>query len=229
MQQAFKDCIASAHEELAIEIARTPEQVVEAQKLRYRVYCEERGFEPGEDGLERDRYDTDAHHVLVRSRENGNTYGTVRVAMTPAPEAAEPGFPMEKLCAPRLLAYLPRRATGEVSRFALLRDRAGISPAAAALMRLCLIQGVIRVSGENGLSHLCALMEHTLLRLLRSTSIHFDPIGPTIEFRGTRQPSTWRIGEGLARVRRENPLVWSFITLDGTAWSEQQVSRRIAA
>lgn len=218
MQAAFSNAIAAAREELSIEIARTEEQVLEAMRLRYRVYCEERGYEPGENGIERDEYDPNAQHVLIRSRATGEVYGTVRVVLSKH-DGEGLGFPMQRVCESYVLAPLPRAATGEISRFALTRDRAGISPAAAALMRLYLIQGIVQVSGEQGLTHWCAIMEKTLLRLLRSTSIYFVPVGPTIEYHGLRQPAVWTLEDGLERMRRENPLVWSFLTENGTLWS----------
>src|SRR6185312_16965469 len=52
MQTALTDAIRAAQDELRIEIASSPEQLREAQRLRFRVYCQERGFEPGKDGLE---------------------------------------------------------------------------------------------------------------------------------------------------------------------------------
>ncbi len=215
MQLAFTDSVARASQELLVQVAELPEQVVEAKRLRYRVYCEERGFEPGEGGLEQDSFDGCSQHVLVRSRVTGAVYGTVRVVL-PRRADASAGFPMQQFCQDWVLNDLPRDASGEVSRFALLRDRSGISPAAAALMRLCLIQGVVRICHEQGITHLCALMERTLLRLLQATSIHFVPVGPAIEFRGRRHPSLWNVGEGLVRVRRENRVAWSFITDNGT-------------
>jgi hypothetical protein len=41
----------------------------------------------------------------------------------------------------------------------------GISPASVALMRLCLIQGIIQISGEIGLTHWCAIMAPPALDL----------------------------------------------------------------
>jgi len=220
MQAAFSTAIAAAREELTIEVARTEAQIVEAMRLRYRVYCEERGYEPGENGIEHDEFDPNAQHILVRSRATGEVFGTVRVVLSKA-DAGGLGFPMERVCEDYVLGPLPADATGEISRFALTRDRAGISPAAAALMRLYLIQGIVQVSGELGLTHWCAIMEKTLLRLLRSTSIYFVPVGPAIEYHGVRQPAIWTLEDGLERMRRENPLVWSFLTLDGTLWSSK--------
>ncbi len=230
MQLAFAECIASAEQELFTEMATSPEKVFEAKRLRYRVYCEERGFEAGQNGIEEDSFDCNARHVLVRSRATNGVLGTVRVA-TARPDH-ETGFPMERVCSGDLLASLPRSSTGEVSRFALLRDRSGISPAASALMRLCLIQGVIEICGEDRLTHLCALMERTLLRLLRMSAIHFSPVGPMIDYRGMRQPSVWNVNEGLCQARFENPAIWSFITRDGALWPSIAVTHdrvRLAA
>ncbi|GAC1337511.1 MAG: hypothetical protein NVSMB18_02520 [Acetobacteraceae bacterium] len=221
MQTAFTDAIASAREELIVEIARTPEQVLEAKQLRFKVYCEERGYEPGDGGIEQDEYDDNARHVLVRSRVTGEVYGTVRIVLSNDQDTGL-GFPMARVCDDYVLGPLPQGATGEISRFALTRDRTGISPGTAALMRLCLIQGIVQVSGELGLTHWCAIMERTLLRLLRSTSIYFLPVGPTVEYHGTRQPAIWTLSDGLERMRRENPQIWAFLTLDGTLWSEPQ-------
>ena len=120
---------------------------------------------------------------------------------------------------------MPTRATGEISRFALTRDRAGISPAAAALMRLCLMRGIVEVSGRMNLTHWCAIMERSLLRLLRATAIHFQPVGPTVEFHGVRQPTVGAIDTILERIRREQPVVWSFITAEGSFWNADTISR----
>src|SRR3954453_12899383 len=203
MPNAFAAAIESASAELVVEIARTAEQVLEAKRLRYRVYCEERGYEPGEHGLEQDDFDANARHILLRNRATGEVFGTVRVVLSRADD--ELGFPMQRVCEDYVLAPLPQTATAGISRFALTRDRSGISPEAAALMRLFLTQGLVQISGELGLTHWCAVMERTLLRLLRSTSIYFLPVGPAIEYHGLRQPAIFTLARGLERLRREEP------------------------
>ncbi|HYZ61819.1 MAG TPA: GNAT family N-acyltransferase [Acetobacteraceae bacterium] len=223
MHNAFAEATATAQQELCLQIARTPDQILEAKKLRYKVYCEERGYEPGEGGLEQDEFDDNAHHVLVRNRVTGEVYGTVRIVMSKRDQGGL-GFPMQRVCEDYVLAPLPAVATAEISRFALTRDRTGISPAAAALMRLYLIQGIVQLSGELGLTHWCAIMEKTLLRLLRSTSIYFLPVGPAIEYHGVRQPAIFTLEDGLERMRREQPQIWSFLTLDGSLWSPEMVA-----
>ena len=220
MDYSIESALEAAREELEIEIATGAAQIEEAQRLRYKVYCEERGFEPGENGLEQDEFDGISCHVLVRSRPSREVLGTVRVVLGCARGGAA-SFPMNRVCERYVLAPLPAMATGEISRFALTRDRPGVSPAAAALMRLFLMRGIVTVSGQHGLTHWCAIMERSLLRLLRATAIHFEHVGPVVEYHGTRQPAVGAIATVLGRIRAEKPLVWSFITGDGALWQEQ--------
>lgn len=229
LQNAYTDALTNAVDEITVEIANTPEQILEAKQLRYQVYCEERGFEAGENGIEQDEYDGNARHVLVRSRITGKVYGTVRVVLSGTPEQPALGFPMERVCEPYVFRSVPREATAEISRFAITRDRDGLSAGAAALMRLCLIRGVVQVSGELGLTHWCATMERTLLRLLRSTAIHFEAVGPQVEYHGLRQPAVWNLSSGFDRIRRELPHVWAFLTDNGGFWSDDKARQKLAA
>ena len=221
MDYSIGAAIEAAQDELDIELATTAAQIQEAQRLRYKVYCEERGFEPGENGLEQDSFDMTARHVLVRGRQSGEVLGTVRVVLG-AEEAGASSFPMNRVCERYVLAPLPAIATGEISRFALTRDRPGVSSAASAMMRLFLMRGIVTISGEHELSHWCAIMERSLLRLLTATAIHFQHVGPAVEYHGTRQPAVGAIGTVLGRIRNEKPSVWSFITGDGALWADRQ-------
>ena len=90
-----------------------------------------------------------------------------------------------------------------------------MSPAALSLMRLGLVQGLVRLSDEAGVRHWFAVMERTLLRLLQSTAIHFQPAGPLVEHHGIRQPAYAHLGTMLSRMRLEQPQVWEFITETG--------------
>ena len=228
MQSAFTDAIRAAQDELRIEIVNSAEQLREAQQLRYRVYCEERGFEPGSDGLERDAFDPASRHVLVRNQTTGAVLGTVRIVLS-NPAIGLSGFPMRQACEPWVLAPLPIMATGEISRFALTRDRTGISPAAAALMRLCLIRGLVQASAESQLTHWCAIMEPSLLRLLRATGIHFVSVGPSVEYHGIRQPAVCGIGTMLGRMKLEHPVLWAYITDNGALWTEARITEQMSS
>jgi hypothetical protein len=58
------------------------------------------------------------------------------------------------------------------------KHQQGISLSSPSIMRLGLVQGLVRISQELGLTHWCAVMEPSLLRLLRRTAIHFEPLAP---------------------------------------------------
>jgi len=216
-------CLRAANHDLAIEIATTDAQIREAQRLRHKVYCEGQGYEPGVNGLEMDAFDDTSRHVLVRARASGDVLGTVRVVLG-TDRVGHDSFPMQRVCARYVLAPLPAVATGELSRFALARERPGISPSSSALMRLFLMRGIVAVSGQHQLTHWCAIMEQGLVRLLRSSAIHFQHVGPMIEFRGNRQPVVAAVSTLLGRIQMEKPQVWGFITDHGMLWQDQQES-----
>ncbi len=74
--------VASLHEQrrLHYSFARTPAEVMEAQRLRYKVFVEEMGARvPGHDGLDRDGFDAFCEHLLVRDAESGKVVGTYRI------------------------------------------------------------------------------------------------------------------------------------------------------
>jgi len=125
---------------------------------------------------------------------------------------------MQQVCDPALLSSLPMHRTGEISRFALSKDRRDGAGHAGVFMRLGLMQGIVHVSQEAGLTHWCAIMERSLIRLLQSTAIYFAPIGPAVEYHGIRQPAVARISATLERIRREAAPVFNYVTADGALW-----------
>ncbi len=74
----------SAHQalaKLAVSMARTGEEVEEAQRVRYQVFAEEMGAKMpnANEGLDRDRFDRYCEHLLVRELENNRVVGTYRI------------------------------------------------------------------------------------------------------------------------------------------------------
>ena len=105
-------------------------------------------------------------------------------------------------------------STGEISPFVVGRQQPGVSPAAGALIRLSLIRGIVQISAQEGLiiTRWCALMEPFLLRLLQATAIHFEAVGPVVEYHGPRQPAVCVIAPTLQRMEVEQPAIWAFLT-----------------
>jgi N-acyl amino acid synthase of PEP-CTERM/exosortase system len=84
------------------------------------------------------------------------------------------------------------------------------------------VRGLVHLSNEVDITHWCAIMERPLLRLLRSSAIHFQHLGPLIAHHGLRQPAFGRISSILARVNREQPDIWNFVTENGKLWTPKK-------
>jgi len=211
---SLTDAIAAAQAELVVHLADTPALVEQAYRLRHQVYCLERGYEPSVNDLETDAYDKHARHVVLSLRGCGTVIGTVRMIL---PQARQPtrSFPMQAVCDRAALSAVPLRSAVEVSRFAVSKERRNVSPAAASLSRLALVRGLVQLSQQAGVTHWCAVMERTLLRLLRSSGIHFEAVGPLVEYHGLRQPAFCELAGMLDRMRAEQPEIWDFVTNEG--------------
>lgn len=71
-----------------ISFARTPSEVREAQRLRWKVFAEEMGahLSVTEPGYDIDLYDPWCEHLLVRDEDSGDVVGTYRIL---SPESAQ--------------------------------------------------------------------------------------------------------------------------------------------
>ncbi|HHJ80825.1 MAG TPA: PEP-CTERM/exosortase system-associated acyltransferase, partial [Candidatus Tenderia electrophaga] len=107
--------------------AVTPELIDEAYKLRYQVYCEEKGYEDAgrcPDQREYDDYDCRSMHSLIKHKASGIYIGVVRLIL---PQCSSEGMPLpvEKFCNLNLseshphLASLAKQSIGEISRFSV--------------------------------------------------------------------------------------------------------------
>jgi N-acyl amino acid synthase of PEP-CTERM/exosortase system len=219
-------------------VADTDDLLRVAQKLRYQVYCLENGYEdpaahPG--ALETDNFDSHAVHGLLRHRSTGTALGTVRLIMSLA-DRPDDSFAMQRLSGIRALKLsqqLPLSSTAEVSRFSLSRQlRRNADPQSrmtqplstlqaflqnsTPLLRLGLIQSMLRMSLQNGITHWCAMMEPTLLRMLTAMAIRFEPLGAPVQHRGWRQPCFCNVADVMAAVKAERPSFWDVLTAGGS-------------
>jgi N-acyl-L-homoserine lactone synthetase len=217
----LENALLALREDASVELAGTPAALREAYQLRYQVYCVERTFLTGQNGTECDEYDDFARHVVVRWRHTGDVVGTVRLVLPKDPAGGD-DYPIQHVCDPALLRGLPLATSGEVSRFALGKQMRGSSPSSSSLLRLALIQGAVRLSSEAGHTHWLAVMEPTLLRLLRATGIHFEPLGPLVDYHGLRQPAVAELVPTLARLAKEQPVLWDFVTEGGTWYPDSR-------
>lgn len=151
-------------------------------RLRYEVYCLERGFEKATDhpaGLETDLYDEQAIHLAAICERTHEVLGTVRLIMH-----SDLGFPMEKIFEVDLSSgNVCKTRIGEISRLSVPRKHRDNF---TIIKRL--FQGIALESRALGLTHWCAAMAKGLPVLLRRKSIYFQKIGPEIEYHGPRAP-----------------------------------------
>ena len=73
---------------LHVGLATSQTEVLEAQKLRYRVFADEMGarLTTRSPGVDRDLYDAFCEHLIVRDEDAGRIVGTYRIL---TPEAAD--------------------------------------------------------------------------------------------------------------------------------------------
>jgi N-acyl amino acid synthase of PEP-CTERM/exosortase system len=207
---------------LAVVPADSEELLDRVFRLRYQVYCVERGFEDRNDhpeGRERDVDDRRSLHFLVLDRATGEAAGTVRLIL-PQPGNALPVSKLSGACQPSL--SLPWQSTAEVSRFAIAKAfrraleaswcRSDGGRTALPIITFGLIQAIVMMSTIGGISHIVAMMEPALLRLLRRMGIEFHPVGGLVEHHGLRQPG-WAPMAGLAeRVKECHRELWEIAT-----------------
>lgn len=228
--------LAEVYERYFVTVrASTRALIEEAFRLRYQVYCIENGFEdPARfpDGMETDPYDSHSLHSLLFHRPSGACAGTVRIIL-PTRDSGY-SLPIGTVC-PGPLPF-PRETTAEISRFSISKDfrrrqvdgrypdeeiserggvRITLDNRLIPSMTVGLMREIVRTSSEQGVTHWCAVMMPSLLRLLARLGIHFTPLGPLVDFHGRRQPCYRHCGDLLEQIRSEQREIWLFLTDGG--------------
>lgn len=214
-------------EYFSVSQAVTPEQKNDAYRIRYRVYCDEFGYENPAlfpDELERDEYDERSLHCIIR-HHSGMPAGCVRLVPTNNDASSDP-LPFEKYCGDSLdTAFvrslnLDRAKTCEISRLAVdgaFRRRSGeartrfgevdamdISRQEQRTFSLIAVAGFLAATALTELSgrtEVFAMMEPFLPRLLKRSGILFERAGADIDYHGTRAPYFIRTQAALDNMR----------------------------
>ncbi|MEW5889845.1 MAG: GNAT family N-acyltransferase [Pseudomonadota bacterium] len=87
MLQLAGHTAANSKPRLHVRLAHSEDEVLEAQRLRFRVFAEEMGARLATPipGVDRDIYDAFCEHLIVRDEQSGRIVGTYRIL---SPEAA---------------------------------------------------------------------------------------------------------------------------------------------
>lgn len=185
----------------------------ETYRIRYRVYCEEFGYEPAErfpGQMETDDYDDISTHSLITHIATGAAAGCVRICPASIHEMNRP-LPYERCCTHSLdqaaMANfaVPRERICEASRFAVdaaFRRRSGeaatrfgavASPTLSdaelrtfPLISMVLLLACTAVSELLERPYMFAVMEPFLPRLLKRTGIAFHRLGRDVNHHGIR-------------------------------------------
>ncbi|MEZ5529356.1 MAG: PEP-CTERM/exosortase system-associated acyltransferase [Porticoccaceae bacterium] len=198
-----------------VNLALTEEQKQAAYGIRYRVYCEEFGYEPIESfpsQMESDRFDARSLHCIVRHKGTGRGAGCVRLVFPQAGRGID-DLPLGLFCADSLdyallgQLDLPESTTCEVSRLAVdtaFRRRAGEDRTrfgdvdaidcsyherrTFSLISVAAFLAATALTELAGRTNVFAMMEPFLPRLLAKSGIIFRKIGKEIEYHGARAP-----------------------------------------
>ncbi|WP_306536948.1 PEP-CTERM/exosortase system-associated acyltransferase [Geobacter sp.] len=202
--------------------------------LRYKVYCDEWGFEKPEDhpdGIEIDDYDHHSVHFAAFREDDGSLIGTVRLI-----RSSELGFPLFSHCTVDTdLSFLGGNAVGEISRLAISKelrrrrpDRALYdgemqelevedTPLAVRERRknenaivLGLYRCLYKESIETGVTHLYAVMARGLFLLLKKISINFRQIGPEVNYHGSRTPYILDLAQMMVDLKERNSQLYQY-------------------
>jgi N-acyl amino acid synthase of PEP-CTERM/exosortase system len=218
--QLFEFCKLSQADPLLMEVYR----------LRYKVYCDERGFEKPEDhpeGIEKDEFDKDSVHFLVTSKEEDRQIGTIRMILS-----SEGSLPIERHCKIDTdLSALDHSRICEISRLAVTKGyRRRITDAAIFDgkvianveidnmfggrrkinndISLGLYKCIFQEMRERGHQYVLCVMTKGLYLLLKRIGVIFEPIGPEQYYHGLRTPYCLSLDTLHEGLRRFNPALY---------------------
>lgn len=169
------------------QIDSDPRLMDESHRLRYQVYCVERGFLSAEDypdQRERDEFDRHSLHLGVIDAE-GSLLATARLV-----KVNIAGLPLFRHCqiyARESELYQETTRVAEISRLCVSRDlrKRNIGGASVAVN---LYRAIYQASKRNGFTHWLVATEPSLQRLLASLQVPFREVGPRTDYYGPVAP-----------------------------------------
>lgn len=169
-------------------------------RLRYRVFCQEKGFENADrfrNQLERDRYDDHAVHFLVRDKKRRVWIAAARLVIGPADY-----LPINRVAEIDLPDLPPGTLIAEFSRLLILDDYR--QPNGSGDSEPEVLLGLIRAAKEYcrkiNIEHWVFLCRRSICRILSGFGIAMDQIGPACMFRGVRVPYRMNLATAFEEV-----------------------------
>ncbi|SIS47911.1 PEP-CTERM/exosortase system-associated acyltransferase [Neptunomonas antarctica] len=196
----------------SVQFANNKELIDKVYSIRYRVYCEEFGYESLDDfpdDKESDSFDAFSLHCLITHKETGLPAGCVRLV----PAGLQTLLPFEEYCFDSLDhefidgLNVERQTVCEISRLAVdgafrrrpheEKDRFGSvhgfkfaaeEQRVFPLIAVSAFLAAMSLTVLTGRTNVFAMMEPFLPRLLRKSDMHFNRAGNDIDYHGIRAP-----------------------------------------
>lgn len=213
--------------------ASTEALIDECYRLRYQVYTRELGYtEPNPDAgeYERDAYDGQSLHMLLRHRKTGEFVGTVRLIMGDNDYPRRlPLFDISDEQQIPLPSHFYTEKCAEISRFCISRnfrrrasdniygtvyDQQDLGPEKnrfVPFMALGLIAKVFKTCEEMNIYQACAVIEPELIAMVGRLGIHFNVVGKPFAYHGERQIAYIRSDEMLPILQNEQPDIYDLL------------------
>jgi N-acyl-L-homoserine lactone synthetase len=169
------------------QIDSEPRLMDQSYRLRYQVYCIERGFLSADeypDGRERDEFDRYSLHLGVVGADGGllATARLVKVNMA--------GLPLFRHCqiyARESELYQETTRVAEISRLCVSRELRQRHVGSASVA-ITLYRAIYQASKRNRFTHWLVATEPSLQRLLASLQVPFREVGPQTNYYGPVAP-----------------------------------------
>lgn len=204
-----------------------PQDLDNVYKLRYEVYCLERGFEDSSQFLHKqevDIYDARSIYTLLQHNESGEFLGTARIILPDRnhiDDVSYDHFPAQNLSNHSMVYdedIFPNNRTAEVSRICYSQKKVselGINAMEQKLILPGLLSGVYMLCDLYQVDTLMALLEKRLID--RCHQIGFSPgaVGDSIEHKGIRHLVSYDRSQCADFVREKNIELWKIITSNG--------------
>ncbi|MFZ5844309.1 MAG: acyl-homoserine-lactone synthase [Pseudomonadota bacterium] len=188
---------------VAIEVERvcTAAQRADHHRLRYQVYCLDRGFEPQEcaaDGEEHDAFDAHSVHFVAYDSTR-QAVGALRLVFPVA------GFPAAHVTRVDEQALAP--LAGKVVELSRLCLRHPDGHATGELFQgsdvmLAMLHAAWRYCRNEGISHWLCLITPALERMLGRLQVPFEAVGDSCRYRGQRRPLLTDINQMMRAAMR---------------------------
>lgn len=163
---------------MKLVVCETAEQILMAQRLRYEVYCLEKGWiDPAQcpDGIESDEYDDEAAHFLIMHDDGERLLGTSRLLRGECQD-----LPATHYLDLDALGIDPAKVV-EVSRMATIKS----SRSQSLAVFLAITQVMFEWCTAHGVTSWVSIADVSVFALMKRVGMPIIVEGPRIDFLGS--------------------------------------------